>query len=1301
MSDKNDIKINISADASRFNTGVNQAIQKGEALKANLDKIKAAHGDLSEADKYIASLTREAATLGMTERQMKMYQAATIGVSGADMDAVNILTGKIEAYERQTAMIEKVSGALIGLAKMAATAAIALAAVVVKSAITQATEAEQAQLKLEAALKATGHAAGLTKLQINEMADAMSQTTQFDDESIRNASALMLTFRNVQGATFTEGIALAADLSAMLGQDLNSSVMMLGKALNEPEQALSALTRSGVQFSESQKEQIKYFAETNQLAAAQAIILGEVRNQVGGTAKAMNSGMAKASRDLTKAWDEMAESIGRNTVVGEWWKSVMGGLTALFSDIKGAIEGTSSTLYQLAEDTASLLKYIPGMYLYAAALEEMAKAGKSEVQRTSVGKIQGLDAQKAADGAAAQQEAQAIEASNRRIKAAQEELDRAMKASATAAKAYQKDLQGLLNTLDNTSDSVGADFYKNLNMLHKEYEKGGRTLEPYQKRVEALIGKTEFAKNLKKEEIAQEKEMNRALDEAIKQQDEMVKAYDKRMESNERLTDTLQGELDLLGMAERDRAIEVEMRKLSADATEDQANAVKKLAGALYDEKKAHKAIEDAQKAYEKMNDEINRGLTDALMRGWESGKGFAENAIDTIKNMFKTLVLRPTISAVLSPVSSAISAGMGSLGIPGTANAAGSIGGAVNTAGSIYNMSSGVVGNTMSGLTSGATTIGSVLGASGANVMAASTYGTAVGSSQTAMLLAQETGLTASTTGLTGALAAVPVWGWVAAAAALMFLSNDDPTPPSGLLATLNPDPANLPDYKFDRKSGAFSDGAYAESAFGQIGATEAFAYSGESAQKYLDMVASLDNTLATYLSPEAITRVSTELQAKTYGSEGEGWLETALPNMIKDRFTATFAEVNPELTAFLDSFSGTSEEIIAFGGSLLEVDKSLQDTSASTRLFGEVLDWVKIEDAARSGENVVQTFQRLSAEFALTNQIADMMGHDASTAFGSVGLASESARAALISAAGGLDALAAKTTSFFNKYYSDAERQQASARYSLAVVNDGFANMGLTVPSTMAEFRNLAEAQDLSTEAGRSTYLALMDLADAFATVSAAGGAAAVGLGQAANAIITANQSIGGNYVNNNNLAIGQAANAPIYDQALKEVNARSAALVSGTQVQFGTATDPKLNQEVAGWLAGYRTGGYMTPSAEQTQILRNLSLIPAHASGGLADRGWALVGEQGPELVNFSDPGRVYTADQTRAVFSANDEWDYRQTSGASAIDLSALVNELQQLRQELAEAQYAIARNTRDTAKHMERWDSDGMPEVRAA
>lgn len=46
-----------------------------------------------------------------------------------------------------------------------------------------------------------------------------------------------------------------------------------------------------------------------------------------------------------------------------------------------------------------------------------------------------------------------------------------------------------------------------------------------------------------------------------------------------------------------------------------------------------------------------------------------------------------------------------------------------------------------------------------------------------------------------------------------------------------------------------------------------------------------------------------------------------------------------------------------------------------------------------------------------------------------------------------------------------------------------------------------------------------------------------------------------------------------------------------------------------------------------------------IGSFAEGGLAS-GWSIVGERGRELVNFTNPGRVYTAQQTRQALGVND-------------------------------------------------------------
>ena len=59
-------------------------------------------------------------------------------------------------------------------------------------------------------------------------------------------------------------------------------------------------------------------------------------------------------------------------------------------------------------------------------------------------------------------------------------------------------------------------------------------------------------------------------------------------------------------------------------------------------------------------------------------------------------------------------------------------------------------------------------------------------------------------------------------------------------------------------------------------------------------------------------------------------------------------------------------------------------------------------------------------------------------------------------------------------------------------------------------------------------------------------------------------------------------------------------------------------------------------------------------AFAKGGYATPGWALVGEEGPELVNFVRPGRVYTAGETRGMLGLADGYDFGSDELVSTVD-----------------------------------------------
>ena len=88
-------------------------------------------------------------------------------------------------------------------------------------------------------------------------------------------------------------------------------------------------------------------------------------------------------------------------------------------------------------------------------------------------------------------------------------------------------------------------------------------------------------------------------------------------------------------------------------------------------------------------------------------------------------------------------------------------------------------------------------------------------------------------------------------------------------------------------------------------------------------------------------------------------------------------------------------------------------------------------------------------------------------------------------------------------------------------------------------------------------------------------------------------------------------------------------------------------------------------------------------AYAEGGFYPGGMALVGEEGPELINFKRPGQVYTASETGAIMS-ND--------GGTA-------EEVRQLRQENQAQSRAIVMLQSRMTRLLERWDGDGLPEER--
>lgn len=98
----------------------------------------------------------------------------------------------------------------------------------------------------------------------------------------------------------------------------------------------------------------------------------------------------------------------------------------------------------------------------------------------------------------------------------------------------------------------------------------------------------------------------------------------------------------------------------------------------------AVKAAEDSAQAWKKFSDDIEKSLTDALMRSFEAGNGFGKTFIQTLKHALETAALKIVVQAIVSPVMGAVGSALG------IAGAAGSTGNLLSGASGLSNLSGG-----------------------------------------------------------------------------------------------------------------------------------------------------------------------------------------------------------------------------------------------------------------------------------------------------------------------------------------------------------------------------------------------------------------------------------------------------------------------------------------------------------------------------------------------------------------------------------------------------------------------------------
>jgi hypothetical protein len=227
----------------------------------------------------------------------------------------------------------------------------------------------------------------------------------------------------------------------------------------------------------------------------------------------------------------------------------------------------------------------------------------------------------------------------------------------------------------------------------------------------------------------------------------------------------------------------------------------------------------------------------------------------------------------------------------------------------------------------------------------------------------------------------------------------------------------------------------------------------------------------------------------------EKGGWLRS------DKRYTLT-SEADSEIAQLLtDSAASVLDQTEAYAAALGLGTSTLADVSTSIRvslgtdteanktallnaMTGYADDLAAgysdtLAQLATYGESASDTLTRVGESLTSVNDILQTLGQQALAA--SVDGAANAI--ALQDAFGGADAYTTAAGTYLQAFYSDIER----AALLRAQVAEELQAVGITtLPASKAAYRELVDAQDLTTESGRTAYATLLTLSSAFDTLS-----------------------------------------------------------------------------------------------------------------------------------------------------------------------------------------------------------------------
>lgn len=755
----------------------------------------------------------------------------------------------------------------------------------------------------------------------------------------------------------------------------------------------------------------------------------------------------------------------------------------------------------------------------------------------------------------------------------------AAKAAAKALEEQRKEQEAQAKLVVELS-GVQADYMVSLTRLQAQRDAGNLSEAQYIELVTALIAKQPMAKKLM-DETAQAtatlaSQQNQAFDDYFERLEKERLATEARIKTGRTTLEQLQFETSLLTLNTTERELANAMRELERQGvvkgTEAWATYAEAIRSAIID----REAKKEAIGFWQSIEDTAKGVFTDVA----NVGSGAFERIGKVLKASVLDLLWQITGKQWLISIGAAA-------GVPGAAMAAN----AGQGSGLLGNVGTSMAGNYVTS-TLGASVFGN-----------ATAYGavTGAGSAQAAMLAAQtgEFGIaglaatgqaagTAAGSALSSLSAAAPYIALGLAAVALIDSLDDSGTMHTGGLGGYSAKLGGL-------KGSAVSDAGLR---FG-VDAKDYTASSETAAAAMAKGVAGiLDQTAATF-GKSAGYYAATAFADDTSADGAWGALMVKLGDkVLLDWGNNPSAQGDANVPrVFADGEAGAKEYAAAVAGSIRDL------------LIEQTPDWA---DAMLTALGDAPTIDALAATVGQINQVQtalEGMGK-ASAAFAGL---SEAATSALVQALGGAEAALAGLDTYYQNYYSEAER----AAVVTANLAAELAAFGVQLPATRAQWREMTDAALAAGNTGLAAKL--VQLSGAFASVTDAVQTTATAVAGIADGI---RQAITAAYTGARTAAMSALQSAVARERTGLQTSANAAStLVGEVQTVFDTLAEAvqSLRADAGGVPAAQQGAGFISAALAQAQATGVLpdqqALADAinAARGGLGANNFASLAEQ----------------------------------------------------------------------------------------